>query len=592
MSPRVEAAGWALAATVAVLPVLAPGAAFPQRDAGFSAVVVQHLGDAALGRAAWSEAPLGFPVPHGTARADWMLGAAMVALPLRVFDPSRAYALVAALGVLSTALACGWVARRLVGPGPHTWVAALVGGAGPVQLAHLPHANLVFHAPAALGFGLALAGSPVAAGLLAGLGVHFGLYAGLHALVALGVGLLAAGDARGALRGLAAAGVVVLTALPVAALYRDAEARWGAHLDPTEVREGSVAPLELLDPTPTAPIHEALGLVDAPPVVRGRADAPPLEPPNAGYAVTALAMLGAWRGRRERATRGVLGLWAAATALAFGPWIDLGMGGIYGPHALFGDGLRGPARWMAVSHVAVGLLAARALLPWTGGARGGVLGLGAVGLALAELPRPDVGRIDALAPPAEVERLLAGAADVPGPLLERFATGCECAGSVRLRAALFHRRPLVGGEYARAFDALGRVNRLAAGWPRPETVALARGAGVRVVLEHPPVRGPAPEGWRCAVDGLHRLCVDEAPLDLGPLVPWTGGPVAAVRLPYPGPDQLELRCGDAPRAVDVRPWRVLAEALEGRPTAVVVRLDPPCAAGFGLSTGEALSAGR
>lgn len=590
MSPRVEALGWLLVAALVVAPALDPGAAFLQRDAGFSAVVVQHLQDALLGRVDWREAPLGYPIPHGTARADWMLGAAVVGLPLRVLDPSRMYVLVAALGVGSTAVAAGWTARRLLGGGPHTWVAALVGGAGPVQVGHLGHANLVFHAPAVLAFGLALTRSPVAAGLAAGLGVHFGLYAGLHALLALVVGLAAAADARAALRGLAAAGLVLLTALPVAGLYREAEARWGAHLDPTEVREGSTTLADLVAPTPTAPLHAALGLVPDRPATTARVDAPPLEPANAGYLVGALAVLGAWRLRRAREGRAAIGLVVAATALAFGPWIDLGIGGVYGPHALLGDHLRAPARWMAVAHLGVGLLAAAALAPWAR-TRLGVAGIGGVCVVgLLELPRPDLGRLAALEPPAEVSRLLAGVEAVPGPLLERFATGCDCAGSVRLRAALFHRRPVVGGEYARAFDALGRVNRLAAGWPRPETLALVRGAGVRVVLEHPPLRAPGPAGWDCTIDGQHRLCVDPAPLDRSPLVPWTGGPVAGLALSYPGPDAVAVGCGARVQSLDVRPWRVLAEALEGRPERVVVRLDPPCAEGFDHPAGEPLAA--
>lgn len=313
-----------------------------------------------------------------------------------------------------------------------------------------------------------------------------------------------------------------------------------------------------------------------------------LDPANPGYLLLGLGLAGLWTARRRRELWPVVALAGVTFLFALGPEVvvDGRATGIPGPQALlsaaFADNLRAPARWLAVTHAALGVLAAAVLAGRHWGWTAAV-----VAVALAELPRPEVAPLADTAPLPEVTRLLDGAA-VPGPLLERFGPRCACAGAPRLRAALVHRRPLVGGDYARGFEALQMLNRLAAGWPRPETVTLLRGSGVRVVLEHPPLQAFAPPGWSCTVDGEHRLCVDEAPIDLGPVRTGAGTPVVGVRLSGTRRDTVTVTCGARTWTEDVRPWRVVAAARTGSPAVVDVRFATGCAEPFAAEAGEPL----
>lgn len=514
------------------------GAGFAQRDAGFSAIGLRHLQDVLLRGADWREAPLGFPVPLGTTRTDWMFGEALLTLPMRLagVDGTRQWVLVGLLGMLATAVVCQLLARALTGPGPHTVLAALIGGAGPVQLAHAQHANLVHHAPAALA-GLLVAAAARSgsarlaglAGLVAGLGFHFGVYMGLHAVAVLGLGMVVLTRTRAAWLA-AGAGLLLgcATMAPVAALYRDATTTWGAQVDPGENMVESLDLAHAFGPSPGAPAHRGL----LPPPAEG--DRPPSDPPNPGYLVLLLAGVGivvAARSparssgrRREWAAVGLVLLGAGALAVGGAISWDGRPTGLAGPHRLLdlaaGGNLRSPARWLALSQAALGLFAAGGLAALRLRRVPGVIVAGlAVGVAAAELPRAEWAPIASFSPPPAVPGLLAGFRDVPGPLYEVFGPDCECAGSARLRAALDHGRPLVGGNYARFFPAMQQVNRLLGSWPRPQAKGFLARHGVALVLEHPPLRGADPEGLRCATRDEHRLCAWPVEGEPRPLAP-------------------------------------------------------------------------
>jgi hypothetical protein len=168
--------------------------------------------------------------------------------------------------------------------------------------------------------------------------------------------------------------------------------------------------------------------------------------------------------------------------------------------------MRAPARWLAVTALAGSLFAAagaRRALAWRPAAApivatGILLGL------LAETRRPTFLRLSDTTPNPAYSLVTDSA--VAGPLLDRLGATCGEKGEQKLRAALVHRRPLVGGLLARDTPDLMRVNRAANQWPRPDGVAWLRAHGVRLVFDHPPLP-PAPAGLACEERDGHRLCV-------------------------------------------------------------------------------------
>lgn len=545
---------------------------YAQRDALFSAVSHQHLGEAWRGAAPWWHAPLGWPLPATTTLTDWTAGQALLTLPLVGLDVAgiENYAFSALLGLVLTAFACHLAARALLGSGPHTWVAGLIGGLSPMQLSHAHHINLIHHeltvlAPLALAVGLARGHRGLAAigGAATALSFHFGLYMGVHTVFVVGVLAVLAliarvGDRRtwvAAVLGMAAAGV---TLVPVGAAYIDSATTWGIAVGPGELLAESWDLRQTLAPLHHAPVHRWLG---APPGL------PTLDPPNPGYVAVTLAVLGL-----IMAAQGPRWVWVgigAATicagALALGPevkWDGHGTG-IPGPGALLlhlPGGLRGPARWLSVATIGLGLFSA-AGARWLAdrGVRGGLALALLVLLILGERIPADPGT---RLPTSPVYDALA-ASTVPGPVHDALDRGCDHRGEARLSAALEHRRPLVGGRYARAVSTLRELDHILGQWPAPAAVTLLRASGVRLVLDHPPLTGSPPPGWTCEpVDG-HRLCVDDTPWSLPAsdavsLIP-QGEPVGLRWAEPPSGDTVALTCGDAPHTAAVPVWALLAE---------------------------------
>jgi hypothetical protein len=232
-----------------------------------------------------------------------------------------------------------------------------------------------------------------------------------------------------------------------------------------------------------------------------------------------------------------LGLGVLTAALALGPelvWREEGLG-LPGPYALVRmlpgvDGLRAPARWLALTVVPVGLLAALGLRELTAG-RSRWVGLGATALviacALGETPTAPTRPAAAIGlhPAYALLDTVRGSS----PLFDEAAVAGDeptCRRRHALRAAMLHGRPLVGGHYARQHDAGDVVDALVSAWPAPEAAAFLEGNGVSLVLEHPPLGEATPAGWSCRALQGHRLCSrDDPPALTSPPLPYVPPPV-------------------------------------------------------------------
>ncbi len=479
-----------------VAPLLVPSSGLAARDAAFSATQMAWLSDWLVGRVPLWEAPLGAPLGHGTARADWVLAQALVGLPARLagLAPERVWALTTVLGIVSSALAAGWLAQRLFGPGAPVLVAVAGAACGPAVVGHAQHANLVQHAPWLLAAGLAWSGRAGAAGLVAGLSLHAGVYTGLHALLAVVCVVLGRGRLRDDIRVAPGAALGLLTVLPVLWAYRVVATREGWSVDPAQNIAGTLDLARLLSPLGGAPLHSALfGL---------RAPSP--DPALPGYGLAIVGLCGLWLMAIRRDTRGLVLLGAVAFVLALGPvllWDGRPTGvplpGLFLDLAWSG-GLRGPARWVAVTHgvLALGAAAVVSRLPQRWGV---ALALGTVVMLWAETPR-----IPAVPIPAWPVALVQAVREAPGAaLLDR--PGRDACGEGRFAAALASGKSLVGGNYARYSPALADVNHRAARWPDSEAVSWLSSLGA-VVVEHPPLRTSAPAGVDCARVEGHRVC--------------------------------------------------------------------------------------
>ncbi|MBN1336527.1 MAG: hypothetical protein JXB39_11250 [Deltaproteobacteria bacterium] len=544
---------------------------FADTDAPTSTLALHHLQGLLTGRAGLDDAPLGWPFSGIFGWTDWQLGQAVATLPLRVLglDPERVYMLGSLQGLLLTAVAFHAASRALAGPGLHNVVAALIGGFGPLQVSHAIHVNLVHHewtVLAPLLVGLGARGRPWLAflgGLMAGSAFHFGLYSGLHTCLAfLVVGAVLARGRALALGGVGLA-IGLVTVAPVAAAHLEASTRFGFVLDPGETVATSWHPAAFLGPILGARIH-------VPPTPMPGAD-----PACPGCLVLGLALLG-FALARGRAWVAVALTALAAALLALGPSLAPG---IPGPAALLGPNIRAPIRWLFLVHAAMALWAAvavKALLRRLPGRAAAILLVGVVGIVLFELPH-------ARAVPArtvawdEAYRLVR-TSKVQGPIYECFRQGCDCAGTPRLRAALVHGLPLAGARVARTSPLLKRWNQLANQWPRPSAQVLLEASGVRLVLEHPPVRENAPPGLTCRYRNRHRLCVlpeRELP-DVGTVSPDGSGDWVGMRWAPPLPPRVVLRCGSFEEATDTEPWAIVSEVRQGMGAPVDVFLPEPC----------------
>ncbi len=564
------------------------GGLWPWSDSLATALQLHHLHGSWLGGGEWSRGAFGWPLDGAVTQLDWLGGAALLTLPLHLLgvDALDEHALVCGLGLALTALALSRAARALLGPGPHTWVAALVGAFHPIALQHLPYANLAQSWAGPLGallVGAGLAGRrprlAALGGLVLGGAGWLGFYQASHAAFVGGITLLAAASARqGDRRSWAAlAGGLLLGALglaPVMQVYVEFQRLhgvrtvaadllaeswdlgWPQHLGGGSTPGGGGAAVDPRWDLGRAGLLLGLGLamIGLPGVLRGRAG--PRWPWLAvlgvvlGAAILALGPELLWRGQST-------GLPLPGRLLAALPGMD---------------GLRAPVRWLGVSFAAMSLLAARGALVLGERVRLAppLLTLALSGLLVRPVmsePRESLGLHPIYA------RLLS--ADAPGALLDLLPPGgrtdaCACHLGHRLRAAMLHGRPLVGGLYARRVQALVDLNRVTQAWPAAETVELLRRVGVGLVLEHGPAGPVAREGVRCEELGGHRLCelepwphplvasdalseVEAAPVDA---LRWTRDPTAQ-RL-------LTVRCDDEELRFPTRLWRLLTELQHGR----------------------------
>jgi hypothetical protein len=281
-----------------------------------------------------ADGPLGWPLAGAVTQSDWVLGEALLGWPLvgMGLDPHLAHNALVLMGWFATAFALHLVARTLLGSGPHTWVAGIIGGLGPLQLAHGQHVNLVHHelavlGPLLLGLGLHRGGAALAAigGALTVLSVHFGVYVGLHALVVgLSVGAVALASRRGSratyTAGVAGAGAMGLTVLPVAWVYGGVSRTYEVGLVAMDARLESWDLASTMRPIMGSPAHLPLSVVWPPPPRGGVLS---LDTANPGYLALVLGVAGLVLLVRRR---GVTWPWRAigatgvvAAVLALGP---------------------------------------------------------------------------------------------------------------------------------------------------------------------------------------------------------------------------------------------------------------------------------
>ncbi|MEL6347668.1 MAG: hypothetical protein AAFV53_31460 [Myxococcota bacterium] len=597
-SGELWATAFLMVAVAAMMRSVLPGggAGFLQRDALFSAVVLQHLGDAWLLRSSWFEAPLGWPLPDRIALNDWTAGPALLSLPLRWagLDGVQIYGAVSALGMLLTAWAGHRVARALLGPGVHTWLAGVACGLAPLQLGHAHHVNLVYHAPMLLG-GLALGGgllhdrprTAALGGALIGLSFHFGVYMGIHSLavglcVVVAVGLSHALRRTSAMAGMLGAAMGGATFAPVAWVYVQALTRWRFEVSPDALQLPGGLVGRLIQPDGRLPLHAMLG-VSHPGLG--------IEPPNPGYVIVLFAAAGLYM-RPDRASAAARCGWRAiglcallGAALALRPtleavslqWDQTWLPGVW---AWIPQTGRGAGRWMLLPQMAAGLLAAAGAAK-LGRQRGGTaMVLAGLGLTMAERLPIAAQPLSEHVPTSVYARL--ADPDLPdGPIHDVLRNRAQCQGEQRLRAALTHRRPLVGGLYARAFDQLKGINHITGRWPQPNAALFLRASGVSVVLEHPPLRGPPPPGWTCAIVDDHRLCADTAPWTPLPapedVAAHGQGPAVGIQfISPPPPDRpVVVQCDQVAVRAPERPWRLLS-TIRGR-SDFEVYFAQPCA---------------
>jgi hypothetical protein len=298
------------------------------------------------------------------------------------------------------------------------------------------------------------------------------------------------------------------------------------------------------------------------------------------FALGLVGLVAARRGPHRAAWAAVVLAGLGGLLLALGPvvtWRGRATG-LFGPlhwlSALPGlDGLRAPIRWLNVSFVALGLCAARGAQALAAGLRRPIAS-GIPALILAPLlvhPVPAEPREALRLPPIydEVARWPA-----PGALLDLLpgsgpSGGCSCHVGTRLRGALLHRRPLVGGTYARRISALQALNRETMAWPAPSAIELLRRIGVGLVLEHAPRGEIRVEGVRCGADPGHRLCaLDPWPAPLvraEDLEPVGAAPAHALRLAREpkGEGPIRVRCDGEVQGVDRGLWRTLTRLQWG-----------------------------
>ncbi len=569
-------------ATVAgVWAPLLQGGVPPWHDTVLSARAVQHLAAAALGPHPWTQGPVAWPLPDSLTQSDWMGLQAVLAAPALALgaDPLATYLVVAALGTALTALAAAALSRALLGPGAHNAVAAVVVGLNPMALsqshyANLSHAELGLLGVLLAGLGLSRRrwGMALAGGLLLGGASHMGFYVGAHALLlALGVvataGLHRWGHPQAWAALAAGAGLGAASVLPVAQAYSRFAQRWAV-----EPRFHAIA-AEAWDLSRPGAL---LSVADGTAVGSGQVSTADGLAGAAVALAAGLAAVGLWHQRRR------LRLWGPVAAvgllggvLALGPelqWRGQGTG-LPLPARLLVElpglgSLRAPVRWLRVAAVGVGLLSAAgtaaflARLPRRRTAAGLVL---AGGLAAA-MARPLPAEQPEARPLPPVFAALATAP--PGPLAEVVTTGCTCSLADRVRASLAHRRPLVGGLWARRIETLVQLNQQLRRWPNPESIEVLRSVGATVVIEHGLRPLPDAPGVSCETQGGHRLCVlspADPPLPHPcSLAPAEGDePVVALRWRSLPRGSVRVSCGDRTHRFARTPWRLLTALRRG-----------------------------
>jgi hypothetical protein len=454
-------------------------------DTAFTLLWMRHLGHFG----SWVDGPAARPMARSIAQNDWVLGEGLLLRSFEWLGPWNAHDAVTALGLLLTTIACQRLAAAALGEGPHTWIAAWIGGLNPTQTSHAVHANLVHHEWMVLGALLVAAGGvrgrpwlAFAGGLVAAGSFHFGLYVGIHSVLAFSLALLLCGR-KTALAALGGALTMGLTVAPVLLTYHDAGQDWGAHVTLDERVRESWRFSNVLQAQPTALLH------------RWIATSKDIST-NPGYVALAMGVFGLFRARGRAGVAVVLGV-IVASLLALGPRVEIGSVRLPGLDTLLPLGeTREPSRWLAVAFVGWGLLAA-----WGVATRHRIAALLAlpIGLELAVIRTAD----SSLELPAIYAQIPKGDTVLYDAALVQ-QRSCGCGTIHALAGAWEHGHPLLGGVFARPTREGRELTRTAARWPESIADALFARADVRIAIEHPPL-APRERG-ECVLIEEHRMC--------------------------------------------------------------------------------------
>lgn len=445
------------------------------------------------------DANIFFPAGGTLAYSDHLLLQALFLWPVYAVthDLVLCYNVLLFASLVASALAMHALARSLVNSETAPYVAGLIFGFAPYHVAHLNHIQLqaLYFLPLSFlflhrTFSATRRADVIALGIIMGLQTLSSVYYGV--IGAVGVVCAAVGlalfdgrlrDWRLLRRGLVAAAIAVLVALPWTLPYLRTEREAAAGRTLSEAANGSAVPASYLQAPPINLLYGRTGwLRPGPGQWLSREDGPEqaLFP---GFSVLLLAALGVAASRAARKTAMVYLMVAiAGVVLSLGPnGIRPLYAGLYqllpGMHAI-----RAPARFSVLALCASAVLAAMAVRAWeTRGWRAAPLLMACALLAICleyasgTIPFPRAPALTSEAGAWLAARPGSGAVICLPMGFETMNTGC-------MLQSLEHGRPIVNGYsgvrppfFAAVVDAMSRM-------PSAESLLTLRGLGVEYIV--------------------------------------------------------------------------------------------------------------
>lgn len=325
------------------------------------------------------EAPMFFPAHHTLAYTDHLLLQASVMWPVFALthDPVFCYNLLLIGSLAGAALSMHLLARTLTGDEPAAWVAGLIFGFAPYHFTHLTHIQLqalyflplsflFMHRVCAAGRLADLVALGVVLGLQAVSSVYYGVIGVLGiacAALVLAIATRRLRDWRLMLRGLAAATIALLVALPWSIPYLRVEREAAAGRNLFEASHGSAVLASYVQAPPTNLLYGRTGWLRPSSDARLPRKDGPEQGLFPGFVPLLLALAGAVAAPRHAKTHAAV----YATLTVLGIVLSLGPDGIRPLYAalsrsLFGmAAIRAAARFSVLALCGIAVLAALAV---------------------------------------------------------------------------------------------------------------------------------------------------------------------------------------------------------------------------------------